>query len=106
VEKQPDHAAFWIGPQPTPEDLAESYGADRLVWCALFKTDFPLREPTKGIQSPASCRVCYTSDLGALLKEQARGRDVHVTNKDARKTLEAAASGTPRQEEGTGGGHG
>ena len=38
--------------------------------------------------------MCYTSDLGALLKEQARGRDLHVTNAAARERLEAALSGS------------
>eukprot|EP00983_Pelagomonas_calceolata_P000606 21807-Pelagomonas_calceolata.AAC.1 len=31
VEKQPDHAAFWMGPQPSPDEMAETFGADRCV---------------------------------------------------------------------------
>ncbi|KAF5831496.1 Creatinase/Aminopeptidase P [Dunaliella salina] len=66
VEKQPDHAAFWMGPQPSPDELAERFGADR---------------------------VCYTSDLGAVLREQARGQDIHVTNAAAKETIQAALTG-------------
>lgn len=29
VQKLPDEAAFWMGPQPSPEELAEMHGADR-----------------------------------------------------------------------------
>lgn len=49
-------------------------------------------------------RVCYTSDLPAFLREHAQGRDLHVVNEAARKTLEAAVSGSSvAQQEGTSG---
>ena len=68
--KQPPEVAFWMGPQPTLEALAEEIGADR---------------------------VLYQEDLSVCL-EAAGDRMIHTTDGGSQAALEKALGGSHKQK--------